>query len=359
MIFTSFLMLDAMDEIIDLPAVEKRYSNKWNPLEQMTEKQFREHYRMSKDTFIELHAILHEDLFNPEEVSFGGDHTGEPVSTENQLLAVLRFYAIGSIQQVIGDTHGLSQGYVSKLVRHVSRLLAEKASEIINFPTEEQRLNEIKAGFQSIANFPGVVGLIDCTHVKVRVPASMGDRIEFYCRKGYFSLNCQFVIDDQMKITDLVARWPGFNHDSTIFKRSKLGYMLSTNPPNGHLLGDGGYALCDYLITPFREGHAQLPAERKFQQAHISTRNIIERFFGILKIKFACLRRGLNFRSLNDEMNVIVAIGYLWNFLLERGEIDVPPAVSLNDWHDPVINTDGHASKRAALIHEYFAPLAD
>ena len=45
------------------------------------------------------------------------------VSTEIELLAVLRYYATGCIQVSAGDLHGLSQLYVSRLIRHVSRLL--------------------------------------------------------------------------------------------------------------------------------------------------------------------------------------------------------------------------------------------
>ncbi|KAH7961883.1 hypothetical protein HPB52_013099 [Rhipicephalus sanguineus] len=44
--------------------------------------------------------------------------------------------------------------------------------------------------FYRIANFPGVTGCIDCTHVKIKSPG--GDDAEvFRCRKGYFSINVQ------------------------------------------------------------------------------------------------------------------------------------------------------------------------
>ena len=74
----------------------------------------------------------------------GGDHTGLPFSTELQLHAVLRYYATGCIQVVAGDLHGLSQSYISILVRHVSKLLADKGKDTIMFPTSQQRLNEIR-----------------------------------------------------------------------------------------------------------------------------------------------------------------------------------------------------------------------
>lgn len=38
----------------------------------------------------------------------------------------------------------------------------------------------------------------------------------FRNRKGFFTLNIEAVIDSSMKIMNIVARWPGSVHDSTI-----------------------------------------------------------------------------------------------------------------------------------------------
>lgn len=44
----------------------------------------------------------------------------------------------------------------------------------------------------------------------------------FRNRKGYFSLNVQFITDANLKIMDVVARWPGSQHDNTIFNHSQI-----------------------------------------------------------------------------------------------------------------------------------------
>lgn len=41
-------------------------------------------------------------------------------------------------------------------------------------------------------------------------------------RKSYFSINTQIVAGEDLKILDIVARWPGSTHDSTIFNSSQL-----------------------------------------------------------------------------------------------------------------------------------------
>lgn len=66
---------------------------------------------------------------------------------------------------------------------------------------------------------PNVIGLIDCTHVKIYSPGGL-EAERFRNRKGYFSINVQCVGDFNLKILDLVASWPGSSHDSHIFDMS-------------------------------------------------------------------------------------------------------------------------------------------
>ena len=85
-----------------------------------------------------------------------------------QLLIALRFYACGSFQQVVGDTVGVEKSTVCRIVRRVSLALSRLLPQYCNWPTEERK-NEIKAGFFQVAGFPGVVGCIDGTHVRIQV----------------------------------------------------------------------------------------------------------------------------------------------------------------------------------------------
>ena len=56
---------------------------------------------------------------------------------------------------------------------------------------------------------------------------------------------------------------------------------------NGFLLGDSGYPCRPFLLTPFLNPGSQ--REEKYNRCHISTRNLIERTFGIWKRKFHVL----------------------------------------------------------------------
>lgn len=92
-----------------------------------------------------------------------------------------------------------------------------------------------------------------------------------------------------MKILDVVARWPGCSHDAFIWQLCKLREALNNNQieGNGYLLGDNGYPLERYLLTPYLNPTS--PSQETFNKKHRKTRNVIERCFGVLKSRFRIL----------------------------------------------------------------------
>ena len=84
----------------------------------------------------------------------------------------------------------------------------------------------------------------------------------------------QLVCDPTGYISDVVARWPGSVHDSTIFDNSQLRAMMETQQITGILVGDGGYACRRYMLTPLN--NPTTAAERAYNAAQILARNSIE-----------------------------------------------------------------------------------
>ncbi|TMW48036.1 hypothetical protein DOY81_006880 [Sarcophaga bullata] len=100
-----------------------------------------------------------------------------------------------------------------------------------------------------------------------------------------------------MNVQYVDARHPGANHDSLIFNLSDLKTYLQRNAQgNCWILGDAGYPLRPYLMTPFRTADGGSPQAR-YNTIHAKGRNIVERTIGILKSKFRCLLsvRGLHY----------------------------------------------------------------
>ena len=95
--------------------------------------------------------------------------------------------------------------------------IARLKDEYINMPTTEDDINVVRQGFFNIARFPRCIGVIDCTHVKIQSTGGLYAE-HFRNRKGFFSVNVQVVCNSALEIQNIVCRWPGSTHDSTISK---------------------------------------------------------------------------------------------------------------------------------------------
>ncbi|RZC35080.1 DDE Tnp 4 and/or Plant tran domain containing protein, partial [Asbolus verrucosus] len=214
------------------------------------------------------------------------------VSAPTQILVALRFYAIGAFQQLVGDHIKIHNSTVCRIIRKVTSKVARLGRQHIQMPKTEAEITEIKAGFYDLHGFPRVVGTLDCTHVKIQSP---------------------------VKIRHIIARWPGSLHDSTIFNDSPLPVEFEMGTCNNRvLIGDSGYPCKPYLLTPILNPSSA--SEEAYNQAHILTRNSIERCFGVLKRRFPCLQIGLRV-NLGLITQIIVACAALHNIYKEQNDI--------------------------------------
>lgn len=125
-----------------------------------------------------------------------------------------------------------------------------------------------------------------------------------------------------------MARWPGSIHDQTVFSHSRICARFASGEfvrrqLHSLLLGDGGYRAEEFLAIPLRATNPlNRESERLYQRAHISTRNVVERFMGQWKRRFPCLWIGMRFRKLEIIQDVIVATAVLHNICKIRGDAE-------------------------------------
>ena len=293
----------------------------------------------------------------------------EHVSPVNQLLLTLRFYATGSFQILVGDTFSVHKSTACRIIHRVTAAIARLRPNYVRFPTTGQERRDLMSSFFSSSGLPEVIGAIDCTHVPIQSPG--GNEAEIYRnRKGYFSINVQLISDQRGYIMDVVARWPGSVHDSTIFDHSGIRALLETSPSDGYLIGDGGYACRRYLMTPV--ANPTTPAQTRYNAAHVAARNCIERANGILKRRFPALKYGMRLK-LQNILPVIVAAVVVNNIALMAGDEVPDDDEELSDFverrrqqrrtvgYDPVEvgppptpAGQANAALRQALIDNYF-----
>lgn len=281
----------------------------------------------------------------------------------DQLLLTLRFFATGCMQITAGDFSGVHQTTAGKTIKRVTQAIAAKRNNYIKLPLTPIEQQSNHSGFYAIARFPLVYGALDCTHIRIQSPGGNTSEL-FRNRKGYFSLNVQAMCNSDLKFLDVVARWPGASHDSTIFHNSHLCAVFESGQMGQNIiLGDAGYSLTNYLLTPLQ--NPVTSAEKLYNESHIRTRNCIERCFGIWKRRFPVLSIGIR---VNIELvqDIIVACAVLHNMCISNQdqvpdlESHIENLIDLSS-HTGTSGNDNALSnhfRRQLLINSYFTTLS-
>ncbi|WAR13889.1 HARB1-like protein, partial [Mya arenaria] len=216
------------------------------------------------------------------------------------------------------------------------------------FPTTDRHRHRSKTGFHAIRGFPSVISAVDGTHVSIQTPSE--DEEQYVNRKHFHSINVQASCDHRGVFTSINVIWPGSTHDAHVFRTSELFHFMETHHhglEDGILLGDSAYPCKPYLLTPYL--HPAIEALQHFNDAHCSTRNVIERAFGVLKRRFHILYTEIRMKPLKVS-KIVVCCVVLHNLAKLWGEPEeFPPE---DDQQPPnVLNHDDDMSGKA--VREY------
>ncbi|KAK3886785.1 hypothetical protein Pcinc_009105 [Petrolisthes cinctipes] len=252
-------------------------------LEELSDAELLKRYRFDREGIMFITDLVRDELQSPT-------NRNVPITPEMKVLMTLRYLATGKMQQCNSDDLGPSQPSVSNSITQTLHALTAPhlIKQFIKFPAlHHHELARIAGEFRQVAGFPGVVGVIDGTHIRIIAPRRF--EAEYVNRKNYHSVNVQIVFDAAYNILNVVAKWPGSTHDARIWQESCLRMLFEHNrvPPGYHLLGDSGYPCKPYLLTPFLR--PQPGPQANYNMAHKRTRNIVERGIGQLKRRFHVL----------------------------------------------------------------------
>ena len=147
----------------------------------------------------------------------------------------------------------------------------------------------------------------------------------------------------------------GSTHDSFILSSSYLHDRFENEEfGNSWLLGDSGYALKRWLITPLSTPVTS--SEKKFNSSHKATRCLIERGFGALKSRFRILDHtgGSLCYAPGKVGKLVMACCILHNICRRNGtpliELDEPIAPLISDEEVSTSSTINGSLQRQRLI---------
>lgn len=211
---------------------ERKYRDALDPLDVSDEDLLR-YYRFPRHEIISLCEELHPHIGRQSRRSHA-------IPTHTQVLMTLRFLVSGTFQSVIGDSTGVTQASVSRVIEQVTNVLHNKAVAEVKMPTNIFDINRTVQAFHRISAFPRVIGAIDGTHIPIKAPTE-NEHI-FVNRKGFHSLNLQVVANADNLITSYSVKYPGSTHDAFIWNNCPLrGRFQAGIYRDTHLLGKRFY----------------------------------------------------------------------------------------------------------------------
>lgn len=167
--------------------VKQREFRRSSHIDGLNDHEMLQRYRFSNNGVDFLVNLLKNHLQRPTGRSYA-------LTPREQVLLALRFFATGSMYQVIGDTMGFHKGTVSRAVDSVVSALLLHMHEFVKWPNAEQK-KKIAGNFYRKAGFPNVIGCIDGTQIRIQAPTI--DEASYVNRKGYHSISVQAVCDDE------------------------------------------------------------------------------------------------------------------------------------------------------------------
>ncbi|XP_042044749.1 uncharacterized protein LOC121790662 [Salvia splendens] len=273
--------------------------------------------RMDRNTFGRLCFLLRQtgDLVD-----------GKYVKIEEQVAMFLSVLAHHKKNRIVKFDFLRSGFTVSKYVNAVLRavLRLHRSFLVVPDPVAED-CNDNRWKW-----FKGCLGALDGTHINLQVLNA--DKPRYRSRKGQICTNTLAVCDRRMRFVYVLTGWEGSAGDSRVL-RDALSRDKGLRVPKGnYYLCDNGYANCEGFLTPYKGvryhlkewGHATEAPKNPheiFNMYHTRARNVIERAFAVLKMRWGILRSA-SFYPVGVQTNIILACFLLHNFIRSEMESD-------------------------------------
>jgi hypothetical protein len=318
------LEADEFEEMVDLqlirqPVVRDRRADL---IHSMGNAEFKRQFRFTKEAVVALTEMLGDQLSVP-------DQRGGPLTALQKVLITLNHYAGGHFQRTSALCSGVSQPTTSRVVKKVTAAICEHKRYYLKMPSETE-LMETAGNMAERFYLPrfgyavdGMLARFD--HAPRDIPQIPGRPLrkqDFFCRKGFYAMNCQVVCNDKFLILDLDCDWPGITHDARVWSYSTVRRYLETIPGYFLLAADSAYPISPVVMKPYTNREAgEDDTKRLFNFRLSALRTVMsENVFGIWKRRFPVLRMLRAFYLTSKD--IILATAILHNLAVKFGEVD-------------------------------------
>jgi len=145
----------------------------------------------------------------------------------HMLLMVLWILATPDSLRSVALRFAISKSEVHDHYVLIIGVLRDMTATYITWPNDMER-NIIKRNCQRISNFPGIVGIMDGSHVFIKAPRE--ERAAYRNYKFGQSIKVQAVVADSLLVRDVYIGEVCSLHDARVFRRSPLCRSILQRP---------------------------------------------------------------------------------------------------------------------------------
>ena len=254
----------------------------------MSDDEFRENFRVNRDTLACLVEILGErDGTFPSHCPITS-HT----SRERQLLLALYYLGSTVSFRKISEQFNMTMSSAFDFIDEVVEQLASMKDIFIRMPNGHQMQSTVD-GFYEVCGVQGVIGAVNDCHIPIRKP--MHDPDTFSNWRGFFSIHLMTVSDANDRLTDVCVGWPGGMHEAEVLDSGPLSAQLSRDelrevyiPGDCFMVGAETLPLRPWLMTPYRASRLPPNDTRKhyYNSKLLQTAEMGKRAVGVLRARF-------------------------------------------------------------------------
>lgn len=151
----------------------------------------------------------------------------------------------------------------------------------------------------------------------------------------------------------------GSVHDARVFRNSSVArYIEIPNeyfPFDTHIIADAAYSIHPHVMVPFRDNGHLTVLQKNYNFCLSSTKMVIERAFGLLKVRFRILLDCLPLTDIEKIPQIILACCVLHNVCMSRN--DLFPVIICPSEENSILNVIGPevesgSIKRSRIMHQ-------
>lgn len=250
------------------------------------------------------------------------DHGGLPQKSPEEHILCFLWYATNKVCiKDVAIRFCISESTVYGIIERLLDYLCSLLPGEICFPDD---LDLLAGDFEQLCGFPGVIGCIGGTCINTRSPAHV---LKPSDRESLASVRLQAVCDSKCHFMDVFVGPPGDLESESVFLASPLAEELPYwCQDKYHLLGDRGYPLREYLLTPYDDNHGSKGLAEQyevvFNEQHEKTRAKVDDAFRLLRQRFRQLHF-LEFVTASKMRRFIMACCVVHNMCVEAGDVEL------------------------------------